>query len=238
MGSEVEKEALRVGHEIVWKLSSDSNASGRGLTQARLEKVDAVIDFTVPDAVVDNVRAVMSAGVPMIVGTTGWDEQRTHVEALVARAGGVLVYGGNFSIGANLLFDLVTLAAQSLDRFEEYDPYILEHHHRGKIDAPGGTARRLMRSIIEATRRKTESQVERPEGRIRSEQLHVVSLRAGAAFGQHRVGFDSEAEQLEIVHTARGRQGFAQGAILAAKWVQGKSGFINFSDVIAEEMGR
>ena len=149
-----------------------------------------------------------------------------------------LVYGWNFSVGANLLLALVALAARSLDRFEEYDPYILEHHHRGKIDAPGGTARRLARAIIEATRRKTESQVERPEGSIRPEQLHVVSLRAGAAFGQHRVGFDSEADCLEIVHTARGRQGFARGAVLAAEWVQGKTGFIEFSKVLEEEMRR
>ena len=153
---------------------------------------------------------------------------------IVEDRGTALVRGANFSIGANRFFELVAEAARLFDRFQDYDPYVWEHHHHGKADAPSGTALRLAEALVESIGRKVRIQPGNPEGSIEDDALHVSSVRAGAAFGQHRVGFDSEDDTIELVHTARGRRGFARGALVAAEWILDKRGVFEFSDVLAD----
>ena len=170
----------------------------------------------------------------MVVGTTGWYDKIDKVREIVRAQGTGLVWAANFSIGAQVLLRLVEHAAKFLDRFEEYDPYVVEHHHRGKRDAPSGTGLRLAEKIIASMSRKDQSLSGNPEGRIPPRAVHVASVRAGEAFGQHKVGFDAAAESIELTHTARSREGFARGALYAAQWIRQRTGVFEFSELFEQ----
>ncbi len=236
MGEAVERLAVTAGHEIMTKLDSDTNPGGDALREA-LKGAAVVVDFTHPDAVVRNIEDVAGAGIPMVIGTTGWYDRIDEVRGVVESNGTGLVWAANFSIGAQLLERLAEHAAAFLDRFDEYDPYVVEHHHRGKRDAPSGTGVRLADKILAAMKRKSRTITGNPDGQIPADGLHVASLRAGEAFGKHTVGFDAAAETVELTHTARGRAGFAQGALYAAEWIRGRTGFYEFSELFDEVHG-
>jgi 4-hydroxy-tetrahydrodipicolinate reductase len=174
------------------------------------------VDFTTPDAVVDNVRRAAELGVNLVIGTTGWYERLPAVREIVESRGIGAVYGANFSIGVNLFFRLVRQAAELIAAHPEYDPYLLEMHHRHKKDAPSGTAFH-MQGLLRAA-------YGRP--------VAASSVRAGEIPGTHEVGFDSEADTITLTHTARGRKGFALGALLAAKWIEGRKGLHEFQEVL------
>ncbi len=176
------------------------------------------IDFTTPDAVVGNVRRAAALGIHLVVGTTGWTAERETVRKIVDESGIGMVYGANFSIGVNLFFRVAQQAAQLIAPHPEYDPYIVETHHRHKKDAPSGTALVL------------EKQVAPAYGRA----IPTSSVRAGEIPGTHELGFDSEADSITITHTARSRKGFALGALLAAKWIEGRRGLHEFQEVLWE----
>ncbi|MEO6390197.1 MAG: dihydrodipicolinate reductase C-terminal domain-containing protein [Pyrinomonadaceae bacterium] len=178
---------------------------------------DVAIDFSVSDAVVGNVTACARAGLPLVEGTTGWQENAAQLLQIVAEHNGALVYGANFSVGVNLFYGIVQRAAESFRLFPEYAPFIEEAHHARKRDAPSGTALRL-RDLL------TAEGLDAP----------VASTRAGYIPGTHRVAFDSPADQITLTHTARTREGFAAGALVAARWIQGRTGTYEFSDLINE----
>ena len=232
MGRAVQALAVSRGHEVVLALDSKANESGKALTPEALSDVDVAIDFTTPAAVVDNLARCAAAGVPCAVGTTGWYEQLEQVRRSVDDHGTGVVYGANFSIGANLFMSISSYAAKLFSRFDEYDPYVSEHHHVAKRDAPSGTGLRLAEAVVAANPRKTRLQTGAPAGAIAPEALHVVSLRAGAAFGRHEVGFDSPVDTVTLSHAAHGRDGFASGALHAAEWIRDKKGLFEFSSIL------
>ena len=235
MGSEVSRLASDAGHEIVLVLDSGSNRDGVGLDAGALSAADAVVDFSRGDAALTHIRRSAESGVPIVVGTTGWYDELDDARKSVERHGTALVYGANFSIGANLFLKLAENGARLFGRFPDYDAYILEHHHRDKVDAPSGTAHRLAQIVLAETPTKTHVQPGNPPGKIAPDALHLSSLRAGAAFGRHAVGFDSVADSVEIAHTARSREGFARGALFAAEWIRGKRGVFEFSALMELE---
>ena len=180
---------------------------------------EVCIDFTEPGAALGNIERAASAGLPIVIGTTGWYDKIEQARQIVDRAGTGLVYGSNFSLGVNLMFRLVARAAELFEPFlSSYDPFIEEAHHKFKKDAPSGTALALKQTL--------ESKY--------GCKVPTASTRAGYFPGVHTVGFDSEADTLEIRHTARGRAGFAEGALLAAQWIRGRKGLYEFSQVIDE----
>jgi 4-hydroxy-tetrahydrodipicolinate reductase len=189
------------------------------------------IDFTEPAAVVGNVQAALAAGARYVVGTTGWSERRAEVEAAVAQAGGGLVHAANFSLGVNLFYRIVRSAAGLLAPFPDYDPYVLEKHHRQKKDAPSGTAKVLADIVAESggTRRTA---VDHLDGLLPREAFGVASVRAGGIVGEHVVGFDSGGDEILIEHRARTRRGFALGAVLAAEWIATRTGVHAFEAVL------
>ncbi len=216
MGRLVEARLLDEGMSIGEVFTSDDADRASQKLAERLEGHDAAIDFSVGSAVPRNVAACAAAGVPIVEGTTGWGEHEQDVRAVVERAGGAMVIGENFSVGANLFYRLVSRAAELFAAIDLYDAFIEEAHHAGKRDAPSGTALRL-REVLE-TRHLPE--------------VPVASTRAGHIPGTHRVGFDSEADQILLTHTARTRMGFVSGALLAARWLRGKTGVYTFADVL------
>ena len=217
MGKAIAALAPQRGFEVRLVMDVDVNAEGQGITRENFAGVDVCIDFTTPDAVVENTRRVAALGVNMVVGTTGWHDRLEEVQKVIDSAGVGMVYAPNFSIGVNLFYRLVRAASEIFAPFAMYDPYVVEAHHKFKIDAPSGTALEIKRRIQPA---------------FGSREVPVTSERAGYIPGTHELGFDSEADTIVLRHTARGRQGFAEGALLAARWVVGKKGLFSFAEVL------
>ena len=222
MGQIVAAEARRRGDEIGVVVSSGDKDLSIDQLADRLRGHDAAIDFSAGDAVLKNVEACARAQVPLVEGTTGWKDKESQAKEIVAEHNGALVYGANFSIGVNLFYRLTEHAAKLFAAVEGYDAFIEEAHHSRKKDAPSGTALKL-RDIMSA----------HLEGNI-----STASTRAGYIPGTHRVGFDSEPDQVLLTHTARSRKGFALGALVAAHWIIGRTGTFEFAEVIDEILKR
>ena len=218
MGQLVAAQASEAGHEIGSKLTSTDASSNIEVLINRLRNHEVSIDFSIGEAVPRNVEACMRAGVPLVEGATGWKEHQALVESIVGEHNGAFVYGANFSIGVNLFYRVVHSTSKLFASVNSYEPFIEEAHHSRKRDAPSGTALAL-KSIV---------------GTHFNGQISTASTRAGHIPGTHRVGFDSPADQLLLTHTARSRAGFASGALLAAKWIQGRSGVFEFGQVLDE----
>ncbi|HEX8070704.1 MAG TPA: dihydrodipicolinate reductase C-terminal domain-containing protein [Pyrinomonadaceae bacterium] len=214
MGRLVEARARADGHEVS---VADSRAAATDLA-AQLRGADAAIDFSVAAAVAAHVAACVEAQVPCVVGTTGWREQEAEVRRAVEAGGGALVYGANFSVGANLFYRVVARAAELFAGFDAYAPFIEEAHHARKRDAPSGTALKL-RDLLAASYKA---------------DVPVSTTRAGHIPGTHRVGFDAVEDQIILTHAARSREGFAAGALVAARWLTGRRGVYEFGQVIDE----
>ena len=222
MGKMVAAEARKRGDEVgVTIAGSDKDLTVDQLAD-KLRGHDAAIDFSVGDAVLKNVEACVRAQVPLVEGTTGWKQNEPQARQIVADHNGALVYGANFSIGVNLFYRLTKEAATLFAAVEGYEPFIEEAHHSRKRDAPSGTALKLRDIMSEHL----------------SADISTASTRAGYIPGTHRVGFDSEPDQIVLTHTARSRQGFAAGALVAAHWIAGREGTIEFSEVIDEILKR
>lgn len=217
MGRLVEEVAAERGLDVV-----DRFTRQRPLARAargELGEETVLIDFSVADAVLDTVRAAAERGLNLVIGTTGWQERLEEARRVVDDAGTGLVHGANFSLGTNLFFRVVDYAARTFAAFDAYDPYIRESHHRLKKDSPSGTA-----LVLERTLARHYAEREVP----------VASLRAGHIPGTHEVGFDSVADSLHLEHRARSRHGFAEGAVLAARWIAGRRGFHTFQHLLDE----
>jgi 4-hydroxy-tetrahydrodipicolinate reductase len=191
----------------------------------------AGIDFSQASAVVDNVHAALRTGARYVVGTTGWNDHLDDVRRLVEERGGGLVYAPNFSVGVNLFYRIVHDAATRLAGFPEYDPYVLEKHHRQKKDAPSGTAKALA-AILQASGGQRRQPVTGQVVALADEAFHVAAVRAGGIVGEHTVGFDSGGDEILLEHRARNRRGFALGAVLAAEWIENRTGFHTFDAVL------
>jgi len=224
MGKEIEAAALAAGDTIVQKFDVDRPADVASLSDA-----DVCIEFSTPETVVGNIQLALKAQKDIVVGTTGWYDRLPELKALVAHSG--LLYSANFSVGVNMYFRIVAAAAELMRNATDYDPYIHELHHRQKADSPSGTALRLADILLKRIDRKKSIATQRMDGKIASDALHVTSTRVGTFAGTHTVGFDSEADLIEITHTARSRKGFALGALRAAHWLHGRKGVFTMDDV-------
>jgi 4-hydroxy-tetrahydrodipicolinate reductase len=217
MGRAIETVAAARGHDVVWTLASSENADAAGITPDRARSADVVFEFTRPSAAVANLLALAKSGAHVVCGTTGWSRELPRVAHAFAEGEGALVHGANFSVGVRHFFDLASRAAR-LYAPAGYAAYLTEEHHAEKKDAPSGTARILA------------SLVERETGL----PLPVTSVRAGTIPGTHRLVFESPEDEVEIIHRARGRGGFARGAVWAAERIAGRKGVYEFGDLLKE----
>ena len=234
MGREIELQARNRGHTGVAIIDpAAGGAAHRTIEPEALAGAEVAFEFTCGDAAEENILALLGAGVSVVCGTTGWkraaaleDEARKH------NAGAVVA--PNFSVGMNLFYRLVREAGRLYGAAGLHEPYIFEAHHRGKGDAPSGTARQLASILLEVDKRLLRVQEGNPEGKLPDGTLHVASLRAGSEPGSHTIGFDGEFDSVTLHHAMRSRAGFALGAVLAAEWLRGKSGLYTFEDVLQD----
>jgi 4-hydroxy-tetrahydrodipicolinate reductase len=214
-GSLVEEVARKRGHRVQ-VLTRRDNPHASALTPACLQLFDAVVDFTTPKAVLENIEACIRNRTPMVVGTTGWYEHLGAIEQQARSNGAALLYGSNFSIGVNVFFDIAAAAAAGVAR--GYVPKIVERHHAQKKDAPSGTALSIQRIVKEAANIEPE----------------ITSVREGETVGSHVLLLDSSNDTMMLVHDAKNRRGFAEGAVRAAEWLQGKTGLYEFRKMYRE----
>ncbi|MEI8094742.1 MAG: 4-hydroxy-tetrahydrodipicolinate reductase [Spirochaetales bacterium] len=237
MGHEVESALLQRGHQVVARIDrSPGLGDATELSSELLRSADAAIEFSLPEGVVDNIRSYAQAGVPAVIGTTGWEAHREEARAVVEGNKASLVYGSNFSLGAHLFFRLVGQAAAMIQELPEYDILLTEWHHKLKKDSPSGTALTTASRILASLPRKTSLVTDRLDRAIEPHELHVASVRGGSIPGIHQVLLDSVADTVEITHTARSRSGFALGAVLAAEWLTStrKTGFLSVDEFAQE----
>jgi 4-hydroxy-tetrahydrodipicolinate reductase len=232
MGQIIERFAIERGHEVVLKIGIDNLAD---LTVSNLRKADVAIDFSTPDAAINNIYTCFDANVPLVVGTTGWYGQLQEIKDECLRRNNTLLYGSNFSIGVNLFFHINEVLAKVMNNYPVYDVQVEEIHHTQKLDSPSGTAMTLAEGIIENLDRKSEwvNEVDgSPEIEVlKQEQVLIASQRIENIPGTHTVIYSSEVDEIELKHTAHSRAGFALGAVVAAEWLQNKQGFYNISDI-------
>lgn len=218
MGKLIEQLTESQNHEIIAVVrESDARLSAEELAE-KLRGADAAIDFSVSKAVRRNVEACLIARIPLVEGTTGWNEEKDAIKQSVETQNGAFVFGANFSVGVNLFYRITDFAAELFAKFDDYETFIEERHHLRKKDAPSGTALKLKDIIAEHI----------------TKDFSVSSTRAGNIPGTHTVGFDGAADTVELIHAARSREGFAAGAIVAAEWIVGRKGFYEFTDVMDE----
>ncbi len=234
MGREVEKICLERGHSILARVDKGGHGDQTELTADLLSRTDGVVEFALAEGFEDNCRLYAEAGVPVVVGTTGWYDNADKIEAHIKEKGGSFLYGSNFSIGAHIFFTLTERAAQLISEIPDYDIMVTEYHHKMKKDSPSGTAITTAERILKGCPRKTTMQFEKLDRQIEDHELHVASVRGGHIPGIHRVYLDSPADTIEVTHTARNRSGFALGAVMAVEWLQGKKGFFTVDDFIKD----
>jgi 4-hydroxy-tetrahydrodipicolinate reductase len=223
MGKLIEQLAPEFDCEIALKLDEYNNSRFEGITPENFRGIDVAVEFSVPGVVAENVERIGALGVNMVVGTTGWLQHRDRVQAAVERHGIGLVWSPNFSIGVNVFSRLVSEAARLLAGESAYGAWAWEIHHHTKKDSPSGTLVKLVDEMKRA-------------GYAR--HIDVSANRAGAHPGTHEIGFDSGADTITLRHVARNREGFARGAMKAARWVVGRRGFYEFADVMFDESER
>ena len=220
MGKVIERIALERGHEIVVRRSADGPFQG-------MEQADVAIDFSIPEAAVENISYCLENKIPIVSGTTGWLENYHKMVTLCEANQAAFIYGSNFSLGVNLFFELNDYLAKMMAKFKEYNVEMEEIHHTQKLDKPSGTAISLANSIINHTQKNSWS-IENPA----KDDLFIDVKRIDAVPGTHSVFYSSAVDTIEIKHTAHSRDGFAFGAIIAAEWIIGKTGVFTMKDVL------
>ena len=219
MGRAIESLARQEGWEVVGVIGEKESNGGKGITRATLRDAEVAVEFSQPAAAVGNVVAALKAGVPVVVGTTGWYDSLPQVANAATESGTAVLWSANFSVGVNLFLQLAQTAGRLLKTSEGFDAHIVETHHTKKKDAPSGTALSIGKAL----------------GEVRGKPVPITSIRVGSVPGTHEIVLDGAFEQITLTHLARDRRVFAEGALRAAGWLIGKKGVFTMRDVLGLE---
>jgi 4-hydroxy-tetrahydrodipicolinate reductase len=235
MGKIIEQIAINRQHQIVLKIDRDNLHEA---TPENLQQADVIIEFTTPASAIENINRCFNAGVPVVVGTTGWYEHIDEVKKHCLEGNNTLMYGSNYSVGVNIFFHVNRVLAKVMNSYPYYDVQVEEIHHTQKLDAPSGTAITIAEGILENLDSKNEwknivvsDTGAAEDDNLNNNQLLIESHRIESVPGTHTVVYDSEVDSIEFKHTAHSRNGFALGAVLAAEWLQDKKGFFPVTDM-------
>ncbi|MDR0686887.1 MAG: 4-hydroxy-tetrahydrodipicolinate reductase [Dysgonamonadaceae bacterium] len=226
MGKEIELAAIQRNHKIVSIIDVDNQ---KDFDSKEFLSAQAAIEFTRPESALNNFEKCFQRNIPVVAGTTGWYDSIETLRSKVLNGGHSFLYASNFSVGVNILFALNRYLAQIMNRFEEYDVSMEEIHHVRKLDSPSGTAITLAQGITDNIRRKKYPSQNTTNT---TENLTILSRREGETTGIHKVTYESDSDLITIRHDAKNRKGFATGAVIAAEFLQGKSGFYEMNDVL------
>lgn len=227
MGKAIEEIALSRSHEVVLKIDIDNTAD---FTKENLIKADVAIEFTGPHSAYENVIKCIEFGIPLICGSTGWTEKLDEIKKLCMGKNGTFLYASNFSVGVNIFFELNKKLAALMALHSDYEIQLTEVHHTQKKDAPSGTAITLAEQILEKNSRKKNWVNHISDN---PEELEILSERTDPAPGTHKIKYASPVDDIEIIHTAHTRTGFALGAVLAAEYIKDKKGLFSMKEVLS-----
>jgi 4-hydroxy-tetrahydrodipicolinate reductase len=225
MGKEIEAIALQRGHTIVLKIDKDNSET---VTTGELQTADVAIEFSTPHTVLENIKKCLSASIPIVVGTTGWYDQFDAIKKNCTEKNGSIFHATNFSLGVNLFFKVNTYLAELMNKYEDYEVSMEEIHHIHKLDKPSGTAITLANQVIANIDRKNKWSIDP----VSEDSLFIKDIREGEVPGTHIIKYHSEIDDIEIMHKAHNRKGFALGALIAAEFLNGKKGIYTMSDII------
>lgn len=225
MGKEIEAIALKRGHTIVLKIDKDNSEI---VTKSDLEKADVAIEFSTPHTVLENIKKCINASLPIVVGTTGWYDHFDEIKRFCSEKNGSLFHATNFSLGVNLFFKVNSYLADLMNKYSNYEVSMEEIHHIHKLDKPSGTAITLANQVIEKLDRKNKWSIDAPS----ADALFIKDIREGEVPGTHILKYHSDVDDIEIMHKAHNRKGFALGAVIAAEFLHGKKGIYTMSDLI------
>ena len=227
MGKEIEDICISKKHIITNKFDIDNP-----LNQNQEYDFDVAIDFSNPDSVIKNIEILSSMRKYIVVGTTNWYDKIDYVKQLATDNDIGIVWGSNFSIGMQVFYKIVKCAAELFNDYEQYDTFISEIHHSNKADSPSGSAKTLSNIILENFDKKKMLVSDNINRKIAADELHISSLRGGSIYGQHNVFFDSQVDTIQLIHNAKSRKGFAIGAVTAAEFINNRTGFYNFEEIL------
>jgi 4-hydroxy-tetrahydrodipicolinate reductase len=225
MGREIEKIALQRKHEIVIKIDKDNATT---ISEKELSEADVGIEFSTPHTVIDNIKKCIDANLPVVVGTTGWYDNFDEIKKYATDKNGTLFHATNFSLGVNLFFKVNKYLAELMDKYPDYDVSMEEIHHIHKLDKPSGTAITLANQVISKIKRKNKWSISDNS----PDSLFIKDIREGEVPGTHIIKYHSSIDDIEIMHKAHNRQGFALGAVIAAEFIKGKKGIYTMDDII------
>ena len=233
MGTAVREAAPDHGHQV--GLTFDSATPFADAPSGEVASADAAIDFSLPSLALKHIQRYCELGLPAVIGTTGWSDERDTVKRWVKEHEAHLLYAPNFSVGVAVLRTALEAVGPLLDEFDEYDAFVQETHHTNKVDSPSGTAKMLGDVLVEALDRKDHLETETQHQRIDPAAVHVTSSRAGTIYGEHAVRLDSPYDQIRLGHRAKSRRGFAEGALRSAEWlVEQPPGLYRMDDMLAD----
>lgn len=235
MGREVESAALQQGHTIAARFSSSSPLSQSHSNFVHANQIDCFIDFSNASAVRKNIDIAVQLRIPIVEGTTGWSAEQNDIIEHARKQHGSVVYGNNFSIGAQMFFRIVRTAAQLMNAFPQYDAGIHEIHHTKKKDAPSGTALTLGNILVSHLQRKTALRTSLNNAQLQPNEITISSSRIGSVVGTHTVFFNSSVDEIELTHRAHSRSGYAHGALLAAALLVNNPGVYSFEELVFEK---
>lgn len=226
MGREIEKVLIERGHEVTLKIDIDNSSD---LNEQNLKDIDVAIEFTSPATAYANVRKCLECGTAVVCGSTGWNDGVQELKKYCRANGGAFFYSSNYSVGMNVMFKLNKILAAIMNSQPEYNVSMEETHHIHKLDSPSGTAVTLAEGIMESVERKTSWVNQATD---KADEIGIISYREGEVPGIHTVIYDSEADTLELKHSAKSRRGLVLGAVLAAEFLQGKQGVFSMDDML------
>jgi 4-hydroxy-tetrahydrodipicolinate reductase len=226
MGHMIEEVVVQRGHEIVLKINIENTED---FTKDNIAKADVAIEFTGPHTAYENVKKCIDFGIPVVSGSTGWNTKLEEMKGYVKQKGGSFLHTSNFSIGVNIFFEVNKLLAKLMAPHKEYDVVLKEIHHTAKLDAPSGTAVTLADQVLANVPRKVKWVNQETSN---ADELTIISERIDPAPGTHFVKYTSEIDDIEIIHTAHNRKGFALGAVLAAEYISDKNGIFSMQEVL------
>ena len=226
MGQEIEKAALERKHTIALVIDINNQHE---FTIENLNKADVAIDFSTPSSAVRNINTCFEAGIPIVCGTTGWNNELEKITAICKEKNQALFYSSNFSIGVNILFAVNEYLADIMNKFGQYDVSIEETHHTQKLDSPSGTAISIADQVIAHLERKHKWSLENND---QPENLAIKAIREGDIKGIHEIRYESEEDYLTLKHFAKSRKGFALGAVLAAEYIKSRKGIFTMRDLL------
>ena len=226
MGKMIEEVAIERNHSIVLKVNIDNTED---FTKENISKADVAIEFTGPSSAFENVKRCIEFGIPVVSGSTGWNDKISLIKNLTKEKDGSFLHTSNFSIGVNIFFEINKRLAELMSRQPDYDVSMVEIHHTQKLDAPSGTAVTLAEQILDKSHSKSKW-VNQPSSN--KKELSIISERKDPAPGIHKVRYSSDIDDIEIIHTAHNRKGFALGAVMAAEFISNKKGVFSMDQVL------